>query len=241
MPDGPANGCQPSRSGRRPRAASMGGVIPGERSSRSKGVTRRRAGARARRRQASMRRWAFRPMARRTWPATCGSGRRAGGRRKMRTVCFGAALGTTIVSSPPARIATTITRTSASTMWGFVAPGHNLTLWPFPFYPLFSVKLYSFGCRAKPCRKYFGEGRMARSENVLTRTDDFIKWFLPKIEKFPRNYKFLFGDRLAPRPRDFFPGRGEHVARGRCLALGVSTFFSDFRARQRVRQESNPV
>jgi hypothetical protein len=33
-------------------------------------------------------------------------------------------------------------------------------------------------------------------ENVLTRTDDFIKWFLPKIEKFPRNYKFLFGDRL---------------------------------------------
>lgn len=26
--------------------------------------------------------------------------------------------------------------------------------------------------------------------------DDFIKWFLPKIEKFPRNYKFLFGDRL---------------------------------------------
>ena len=37
---------------------------------------------------------------------------------------------------------------------------------------------------------------MAAKENVLTRTDDFIKWFLPKIEKFPRNYKFLFGDRL---------------------------------------------
>ena len=37
---------------------------------------------------------------------------------------------------------------------------------------------------------------MAIKENVLTRTDDFIKWFLPKIEKFPRNYKFLFGDRL---------------------------------------------
>ena len=37
---------------------------------------------------------------------------------------------------------------------------------------------------------------MATKENVLTRTDDFIKWFLPKIEKFPRNYKFLFGDRL---------------------------------------------
>jgi hypothetical protein len=84
---------------------------------------------------------------------------------------------------------------------------------------------------------------MATKENVLTRTDDFIKWFLPKIEKFPRNYKFLFGDRLAPRPRDFFPGRGEHVARGRgdTSPLGVSTFFRAFRARQRVRQESNPV
>ena len=37
---------------------------------------------------------------------------------------------------------------------------------------------------------------MAATENLLTKTDDFIKWFLPKIEKFPRNYKFLFGDRL---------------------------------------------
>lgn len=37
---------------------------------------------------------------------------------------------------------------------------------------------------------------MATKENVLTKTDDFIKWFLPKIEKFPRNYKFLLGDRL---------------------------------------------
>jgi hypothetical protein len=38
---------------------------------------------------------------------------------------------------------------------------------------------------------------MPAQENVLTRTGDFIKWFLPKIEKFRRNYKFLFGDRLA--------------------------------------------
>ena len=37
---------------------------------------------------------------------------------------------------------------------------------------------------------------MATKENVITKTEDFIKWFLPKIEKFPRNYKFLFGDRL---------------------------------------------
>jgi len=37
---------------------------------------------------------------------------------------------------------------------------------------------------------------MAVKENILTHTDDFIKWFLPKLEKFPRNYKFLFGDRM---------------------------------------------
>jgi hypothetical protein len=37
---------------------------------------------------------------------------------------------------------------------------------------------------------------MPAKENILTHTDDFIKWFLPKLEKFPRNYKFLFGDRM---------------------------------------------
>lgn len=37
---------------------------------------------------------------------------------------------------------------------------------------------------------------MSAKENVLTRTSDFLCWFLPKIEKFPRNYKFLFGDRI---------------------------------------------
>jgi hypothetical protein len=37
---------------------------------------------------------------------------------------------------------------------------------------------------------------MPVKENVLTRTADFIKWSLPKIEGFPQNYIFLFGDRL---------------------------------------------
>ena len=37
---------------------------------------------------------------------------------------------------------------------------------------------------------------MPQRENLLTKVDDFIKWFLPKVEKFPRNYKFLIGDRL---------------------------------------------
>ena len=37
---------------------------------------------------------------------------------------------------------------------------------------------------------------MAESENVITKTADFIRWFLPKAEKMPRNFKFLFGDRI---------------------------------------------
>jgi hypothetical protein len=36
---------------------------------------------------------------------------------------------------------------------------------------------------------------MAQKDNLLTRTEDFIVWFAPHIENFPRNHKFLFGDR----------------------------------------------
>ncbi len=37
---------------------------------------------------------------------------------------------------------------------------------------------------------------MAVKENVITKTEDFIRWFLPKVEKFPRTHRFLFGDRM---------------------------------------------
>jgi len=36
---------------------------------------------------------------------------------------------------------------------------------------------------------------MAQKENLLTRLEDFMVWFLPHLEHFPRNYKFLVGDR----------------------------------------------
>ncbi|MCG3157256.1 MAG: hypothetical protein DKINENOH_03888 [bacterium] len=38
---------------------------------------------------------------------------------------------------------------------------------------------------------------MAQKENLLTRLEDFIVWYLPHLESFPRNYKFLLGDRSA--------------------------------------------
>ena len=37
---------------------------------------------------------------------------------------------------------------------------------------------------------------MAQKENLLTRLEDFMVWFLPHLEHFPRNYKFLVGDRV---------------------------------------------
>ena len=37
---------------------------------------------------------------------------------------------------------------------------------------------------------------MAETENVITNTTDFIQWFLPKAGKMPRDFKFLFGDRI---------------------------------------------
>lgn len=36
---------------------------------------------------------------------------------------------------------------------------------------------------------------MTPKDNLLTRTEDLIVWFLPHLESFPRNYKFLLGDR----------------------------------------------
>jgi len=37
---------------------------------------------------------------------------------------------------------------------------------------------------------------MADKENVLVKTNEFIQYFLPRIEKMPRNYKFILGDRI---------------------------------------------
>ena len=44
---------------------------------------------------------------------------------------------------------------------------------------------------------------MAEKENLLVKTNDFIRYFLPKIEKMPRNYKFIIGDRIVNIQLDF--------------------------------------
>lgn len=37
---------------------------------------------------------------------------------------------------------------------------------------------------------------MRREVNAISKIYDFILWMIPKIDKFPRNQKFLIGDRL---------------------------------------------
>ncbi len=44
---------------------------------------------------------------------------------------------------------------------------------------------------------------MAEKENVIVKTNDFIRYFLPRIEKMPRNYKFIIGDRIVKIQLDF--------------------------------------
>ena len=38
--------------------------------------------------------------------------------------------------------------------------------------------------------------REAKDLSVVTRTYDFIVWMMDRVDKFPRNYRFLLGDRL---------------------------------------------
>ena len=112
------------------------------------------------------------------------------------TQWLGAGLGSTSMTAQPAPIATTATRTTAATTSGFVAPGHSFTLYTFSCYPFHSCYSFVFKQGERPAGKFFEACPMPTKENILTHTDDFIKWFLPKLEKFPRNYKFLIGDRL---------------------------------------------
>lgn len=37
---------------------------------------------------------------------------------------------------------------------------------------------------------------MPKEVDAVTRLYDFILWMIPKLEKFPRNQKFLLGDRI---------------------------------------------
>ena len=61
-------------------------------------------------------------MALRTWRGMFGSGPSARGRRKRRTKCFEAVLGTTVVTTPPAGLAVSGNRATATATSVFVAP-----------------------------------------------------------------------------------------------------------------------
>src|ERR1039458_6502740 len=227
MPNGPANGCPRSRSGKRPRVASTAAGSRGVRSSRFNAAIRRRAGARARPRWASTQGWGGRLMVRRIWRATSGNGRAACGRRKNNTVCFGAALGATVVSSPPARLATAVTRTTATSSWGFVAPGHSVTLCPFPCYPIFSLNC-TLWVQGAALPKIFGDRRAAcRSRRTYCREPTTSSSGSCRRSRNFRETKFLFGDRLVEIQFDLLENlieayyQKEKIANLRAANIGV--------------------
>ena len=56
-------------------------------------------------------------------------------------------------------------------------------------------------------RKFFGCKKMPRKARdepaiVVGRAYDFSLWLLPKVEKFPRSYRFSVGDRLVATTLD---------------------------------------
>ena len=38
---------------------------------------------------------------------------------------------------------------------------------------------------------------MAESDNILTRLQDLLVYLMPQLNKFPRDQKFVLGDRIA--------------------------------------------
>ena len=49
---------------------------------------------------------------------------------------------------------------------------------------------------------------MASAENILTLTYDFLLYLIPELSKYPRDQKFLLGDRIQTLALEFpvFPG-----------------------------------
>ena len=42
--------------------------------------------------------------------------------------------------------------------------------------------------------------------SIIQKTYDFIKWYVPLINRIPKNYKFTLGDRIINRLYDFLEG-----------------------------------
>ncbi len=54
-----------------------------------------------------------------------------------------------------------------------------------------------------PQRKFFfGKNDMAESDNILTKLQDLLIYAIPQLNKFPRDQKFVLGDRIETKLLD---------------------------------------
>jgi hypothetical protein len=59
------------------------------------------------------------------------------------------------------------------------------------------LSFYPYGASvSERLENFFGETIMAQKETVLTLTYDFLKYLVPVLSKYPRDQKFVLGDRI---------------------------------------------
>jgi hypothetical protein len=114
----------------------------------------------------------------------------------MPAECYGAVPGATIlgIAAPP--LATTTTPTTATTMSVFelFVALRGLNLSPLHFCPLalytvvFTLLFLAFGDRF-----FFNMAELP----IIQKTYDLIKWYVPILNRLPRQHKFTLGDRMS--------------------------------------------
>ena len=66
------------------------------------------------------------------------------------------------------------------------------------------VRGWLIGSGAKPAqrRSFFERNGMAESANILTKLQDLLVYLIPQLNKFPRDQKFVLGDRIETKVLD---------------------------------------
>ncbi len=78
-------------------------------------------------------------------------------------------------------------------------------MYSFPF-PLFR-RAAAYFPREEREVDFYGPRRAFEVElPIIQQTYDLILWYVPQLVKFPRNYKFVLGDRIQTSLYDFLDG-----------------------------------
>jgi len=119
--------------------------------------------------------------------------------------CCAVVRGSTIRGTAVLPIASGSTRSFGAALLGFglFAVPRGLCS-PLPFCPLALYSLFSY-TRAKRDQNFLGYCQMDDLP-VIQKTYDLIKWYVPILNRLPREHKFLLGDRIVNRLYDLLEG-----------------------------------